>query len=107
MNYSDSQLDVNSLVYRIEQIEQNQKALYKYLVGFKSQLEDLKQQFHQRAEIEQLQILHSEVYALQRQLQNSETVGDVVDAATTEIIVDNAEIATVILEQDIDTKAQE
>jgi hypothetical protein len=34
-------------------------------------------------------------------------VDDVVDTASTEIIVDNAEIVTPILELDINTKAQE
>ncbi|MBD2608165.1 hypothetical protein H6G81_27530 [Scytonema hofmannii FACHB-248] len=91
----------------MEQLEQNYKALYKYFVGFKSQLEDLKQQLHQPSEIDPLQVLQSQVYALQRQLQDSETVSDVGDAATTEMIVDNAEIATPIFELDIDTKAQE
>jgi len=49
MNYSDSQLDVNSLTSKMEELEQNYKALYKYFVAFKSQLEDLKQQLHQHS----------------------------------------------------------
>lgn len=97
MNYSNSQIDVNSLISKMEQLEQNYKALYKYFVRFKSQLEDLKQQLHQPSEIDPLQVLQSQVYALQRQLQDSETVSEVLDTATTEMIVDNAEIATPIL----------
>jgi archaellum component FlaC len=54
----------------MEELEQNYKALYKYFVAFKSQLEDLKQQLHQHSEIDPLQVLQSQVSTLQRQLQD-------------------------------------
>jgi hypothetical protein len=58
--------DLASLVSRIEQLEQQDKILRKYLVSFKRQLDNLTEQFNKRPEIENLERLQGEIFDLQQ-----------------------------------------
>ncbi len=56
---SAQESDRESLVFRIEQLEQNQQVLVRYMAEMKRQLNGLSDQFNNRLELQQLNSLQN------------------------------------------------
>lgn len=63
----------DSLIFRLEYLEQHQQVLAKYMAVLKSQLDTLREQFNNQTEIQQLASLEAALAHLSQQLDESES----------------------------------
>ncbi|MHC5726824.1 MAG: pentapeptide repeat-containing protein, partial [Nostoc sp.] len=111
MNISDSELDLVSLASRIEQIEEEQNLRKQNIAWLKRYFDEIKQEFNNRTELQQIQSMQealahltAQVADLQQHLNLSSNLSNglnnnhTIDASIKETIIDDTEIVKQFVE---------